>query len=419
MTSHANQVQELVSIPALAHEEVAHRVLISQVATPALNTNVFTGVLEGLMGRLGLLPPGATGPPLPVREGISRQWASTIREAVQKTEGRTFQAGLITSDILPPGLRLDHDPSLDTEELDVMAPILTPALLSGLASNLVGLEKFRASPLSSSFEIKDSTKGFASRSPMSGTPRTPFEVDLNLMVPDSMNDMVKCETFSCEMSQPDSSTPDVTPGDISEIIINDDDDDLNKTIEELQTPVAEPTPRKKWTQDGASSSSSPSKKHATQEEETAALPLEDDLPTGVKLEHILPKWYDTLCSDHPWVHKVRCSLLGLPVGTMLSREDIDSSERFIPRATCKEPDPPEVVTKHWLPILREEGLLVECPPDQFTIQLGWVPLYTPESLTKYLPMALTAFPGSAPPSLLAVVPPCPPSIPGTSTGSSC
>ena len=63
---------------------------------------------------------------------------------------------------------------------------------------------------------------------------------------------------------------------------------------------------------------------------TTAPPLEDDLPTGVRLEDILPKWYDTLCSDHPWVHKVRCSLLGLEVGTMPSREDIDSTERFIP-----------------------------------------------------------------------------------------
>ena len=286
-----------------------------------------------------------------------------------------------------------------------MAPILTPALLSGLAGNLVGLEKFRASPLSSSFEIKDSMKGFASGPSMSGAPGAPLEVDLDLMVPDSVDDMVKCETFSHKMSQPDSPTPDVTPGDISEIIIDDDDDDLDKTIEELQTPVAEPTPRKKRTLDGASSSSSPSKKHATQEEETATLPLEDDLPTGVKLEDILPKRYDTLCSDHPWVHKVRCSLLGLPVGTMPSREDIDSSEWFIPRATCKEPDPPEVVAEHWLPVLREEGLLVECPRDQFPIQLGWVPLYTPESLTKYLPVALTAFPGSTPPSLSAVVPP--------------
>ena len=154
----------------------------------------------------------------------------------------------------------------------------------------------------------------------------------------------------------------------------------------------------------------------TQEEEATASPQEDDLPTGVRPEDILPRKYDTLCSDHPWVHKVRCSLLGLAVGTVPSREDIDSSEWFIPQAACKEPEPPLVVTKHWLPVLREEGLLVECSLDQFITQPGWVPLYTPESLTKYLPVALTAFPGLAPPNLTAVVPP---SILETSTGSSC
>ena len=48
---------------------------------------------------------------------------------------------------------------------------------------------------------------------------------------------------------------------------------------------------------------------------------------------------------------------------------------------------------------------MECPPDQFTTKAGWVPLYTPDSLTKYLPAALSAFSGAAPPSLSAVVPP--------------
>ena len=48
---------------------------------------------------------------------------------------------------------------------------------------------------------------------------------------------------------------------------------------------------------------------------------------------------------------------------------------------------------------------MECPLDQFTMKPGWVPLYTPDSLTKYLPTALSTFSGAAPPSLLAVVPP--------------
>ena len=66
---------------------------------------------------------------------------------------------------------------------------------------------------------------------------------------------------------------------------------------------------------------------------------------------------------------------------------------------------PDVITEHWLPVLQEESLLMECPLDQFTMKAGWVPLYTPDSLTKYLPAVLLAFSGAAPPSLSAVVPP--------------
>ena len=48
---------------------------------------------------------------------------------------------------------------------------------------------------------------------------------------------------------------------------------------------------------------------------------------------------------------------------------------------------------------------MEGPLDQFTMKPGWVLLYTPDSLTKYLPLALSAFSGAAPPSLSVVVPP--------------
>ena len=65
----------------------------------------------------------------------------------------------------------------------------------------------------------------------------------------------------------------------------------------------------------------------------------------------------------------------------------------------------EVITEHWLPILRREGLLVECPPDQFTTPVDWIPLYTHESLQKYLPAALSAFPSQGVLSLIAVLPP--------------
>ena len=338
MTSHANKVRELVSLPVLANEEVAHRVIIGQAATPSLDASVFTGILEGLTGRLGLSPPSATSPLVSAREGIFRQWASAVREAILKTEGRVLHAGLVTPDILPPGLWLDRDPGLDSGELDVMAPVLTPALLSGLAANIVGLRRPATSPLLASFEVKDSTEGFGGGPPVSGAPGPSHDGGRDVAVSDSVDDVIKYEPYSRETSQQYSPITDVNLEDIAEIII-DDSDDLDKTIEELQSPVTEPTPSKKHSRDEPAPSSSPSKKRAPQEP-TTATPLEDDLPSGVRLVDILPKRYDTLSIDHPWVHKVRCSLLGLEVGTIPSREDIDSSKRFVPRATCKESEPP-------------------------------------------------------------------------------
>ena len=64
-----------------------------------------------------------------------------------------------------------------------------------------------------------------------------------------------------------------------------------------------------------------------------------------------------------------------------------------------------MIAEHWLANLRNDSLLVECPPDQFTAPADWIPLYTSEGLQKYLPAALSAFPSQGVPSLIAVAPP--------------
>ena len=108
--------------------------------------------------------------------------------------------------------------------------------------------------------------------------------------------------------------------------------------------------------------------------------------------------------DHNWVQWVRCSLLGLNVGVTPSKKDINTSEHFVPQAAVSESEPPEVIVGHWLPILREHGLLTECHPNQFTAAVDWVPLYTPDGLWKHLPVALSTFVNAGPPRLTAVVP---------------
>ena len=65
----------------------------------------------------------------------------------------------------------------------------------------------------------------------------------------------------------------------------------------------------------------------------------------------------------------------------------------------------DVVTPHWLPKLRVQGVLADCHLDEFNAIEEWVPLYTPESLAKHLPAALGAYGlASKQPSLTAMVP---------------
>ena len=91
-------------------------------------------------------------------------------------------------------------------------------------------------------------------------------------------------------------------------------------------------------------------------------PREAALLRGMSEKDILPKRYEVFTSNYDWVQSIRGSLLGLEAGASPSRRDIDNSSCFIPRMAASETDLPEVITKHWLPILRREGLLVECPP---------------------------------------------------------
>ena len=205
----------------------------------------------------------------------------------------------------------------------------------------------------------------------------------------------------------DQTLPGLNLEDIAAVVIWDD----NETDFSIDMPQAASTPKVEpaWNQkrplEDSSLHSSPPKKWATEEKEESPPPHEAVLPRGVTEEDILPKRYETFTSDNDWVQRVRCSLLGLEARTTPSRKDIYTSGCFVPQAAASESKLPEVITDHWLPILRREGLLVECPPDHFTAPADWVPLYTHDGLQKYLPVVLSSFTSQGTPSLTAVVPP--------------
>ena len=117
------------------------RVLIGLAAHQPLKANFFPGILEGLVGRLGLAPPSITDPPTSVREGMACHWAATFREAVGRMEGRDVDLGQVTRTVVPHGLHLDYDLDFRTRRVDDVAPTLTSSLLFGLIGIIHQLER--------------------------------------------------------------------------------------------------------------------------------------------------------------------------------------------------------------------------------------------------------------------------------------
>ena len=291
--------------------------------------------------------------------------------------------------------------------VDDIAPPLTSPMLSGLVSSVhfLGRPEVPRGPASPKRE-----EGLWGPSGAPVGPDVPDSSCISRSAPPVQ--AAKVETKGNKLGEQggidlDQTLPGPNLEDAAAVIIS-DDKETDFPIDMPQavfTPKVEPTCNQKRPLEDRSPCSSPPKKWATEEKEESLPPYEAVLPQGVMEEDILPKRYETFTSDNDWVQHVMCSLLGLEAGTMPSRRNIDTLSHFISRLAVSESDLPEVITDHWLPILRRGGLLVECPPDQFTAPVDWVPLYTREGLQKYLPVALSSFPSQDAPSLTAVVPP--------------
>ena len=71
LLAHASRVRELVQVPELGELEVSQLVSVGLAMDQPLEANFFPGILEGLAGRLGLMPLGVTDPPTSSRAGMS------------------------------------------------------------------------------------------------------------------------------------------------------------------------------------------------------------------------------------------------------------------------------------------------------------------------------------------------------------
>ena len=92
ITSHRGRVRQLLCSEPLRHPEVVPLVLVGMAADRPLKSNFFSGLLEGLLGSLGIAAPGEGNPPTSSQEGAGHLWSSAVCKAISQIEQRKVEA---------------------------------------------------------------------------------------------------------------------------------------------------------------------------------------------------------------------------------------------------------------------------------------------------------------------------------------
>ena len=91
ITDHQSRACRLLSSEPLRHPEVIPLVLVGMAANQPLESNFFPGLLEGLLGRLGIAASGEGNPPTLSQEGAGCLWSSAVHEAISQIEQREVE----------------------------------------------------------------------------------------------------------------------------------------------------------------------------------------------------------------------------------------------------------------------------------------------------------------------------------------
>ena len=79
LSTQANEIQEATRVPEIQEPAVFQQVMLGLAVDQPLKAIFFPGILDGLSGRLGLIPPGVADSPTSARAGVSWQWAAALR----------------------------------------------------------------------------------------------------------------------------------------------------------------------------------------------------------------------------------------------------------------------------------------------------------------------------------------------------
>ena len=385
VTDHRGRVRELLRNEPLRHPEVILLIMVGLAADRPIQSNFFPGLLEGLLGSLGMVAPGEVNPPTSSHDGAGRAWSTAVCEAISRTEQKEVEAPEAVG--LPPSLDLRYEEDFLEKQRHLIPPVFSdPLFIPKMAKAVFRVVKppvvSKALPSARSHEA-------SSAPPQPGGGGSEQQV-------------LKLEEPVPSTSQP---TPQVQEQ-ISEAS-NTDSDGADEPPSEREPPRRSLKVRlplkllKRGHQTTASSSKdgvTSSKVRKETEAETTAL-------MGPSEAALSKARFELYQKDLPEVQEVRAQILDLQEGEVVTQQVLDSSPTFHLRRMADETRPPTVIGEHWIDHLNAGGHIAKCKPHDFKFEDEWLPLYTRAGVTRHVSglSSLLKTQGDSP--LIAVVPP--------------
>ena len=388
ITGHRGRVRQLLRSEPLRYPEVVPLILVGMAADRPLKSNFFPGLLEGLLGSLGIAATGEGDPPTSSQEGASHAWYSAMHEAISWIEQKEVEVPGAVG--LPQCLDLRYKEDFLEKRRHQIPPIFSdPLFITNMAKAVFKVVKpplvLKALLSTSSHEVPT-----APNQPEDGGP--------------------ELEVSKPKESAPSTSQPcQQVQEQISEASNTDSDKADEPTPEEEQPPqsLKVKLPLKllkrgnKATTSSSKDGATPSKvRKESEADEAEATAL--TRPSEAALQQARFELYE---KDLPEVQEVRARILGLDDGEKVTQEVLDSSPTFRLRQAVNETRPPTVIGTHWIDHLDNEGRIAKCKPHDFKFEDEWLPLYTRAGVTKQVSglSSLLNTQGDSP--LIAVIPP--------------
>ena len=140
VATHQSRVHQIVYGEPMENIEVLLQVILGVEVDQPMESNFFPGILEGLLGRLGIAATGEKNPPISAKEGAARLWALAVLNAVQKMQKRQVRLETSGSTGMPSGLHLNYEEDfLNYQSHQVPAVFTDPSFLPNMINSVYQL----------------------------------------------------------------------------------------------------------------------------------------------------------------------------------------------------------------------------------------------------------------------------------------